>query len=87
MAVFRPVPIEMRSKDTLNRISGQFRTAVTHINKINSSDPNDPNRNHWKKEIKAALDKAEKLSKRLKNTPTMQRAVREIVSQLRNAVE
>jgi len=87
MAVFRPVPIETRSKETLNRISSQFRTAATHINKINSSDPNDPNRHHWKKEIKAALDKAERLSQRLKNTPTMQKAVREIVSQLRRTIE
>ena len=58
-------PIWAKNKDTLKKISGQFRTVLTHMGKIYSSDPNDPNRNHWKKEIKAALDKAEALSKRL----------------------
>jgi hypothetical protein len=32
-----------------------IQTAQEHVDKLKSHPPNDPNRDHWKKEIKAAL--------------------------------
>ncbi len=40
-------------------------TATEHLGKLGNSDPNDPNRNHWKKEVKAALDRAKRIANRL----------------------
>jgi RHS repeat-associated protein len=79
-----PPPMSANNRRTLNVIVGQMGTAVNHVAKILASNPNDPNRNHWKKEAKAAIDRMDRLAGRLPNT--MRRAIREIVSQLRDAI-
>ena len=51
-------------KQTEAVVTGLIATATAHVAKLEGygggSDPNDP-RNHWKKEIKAALDRAKRL--------------------------
>jgi RHS repeat-associated protein len=80
-----PAPLMSRSKNTQKVINGLIATAATHVGKINSSDPNDPNRNHWKKEVKAALDRAQKLAQRLKGKA--QEAVKQKIKDLRGQIE
>ena len=52
-------------KQTVAVVTGLLASATAHVAKLEGyggggSDPNDP-RNHWKKEIKAALDRAKRL--------------------------
>jgi RHS repeat-associated protein len=46
-------------------VDGLVNNAREHADKIDSSDPNDPNRNGWKREAKAALDRAKVIANRL----------------------
>ena len=80
-----PPPLMSRSKNTQKVINGLVATAATHVSKINSSDPNDPNRNHWKKEVKAALDRAQRLAQRLKGKA--QETVKQKIKDLRGQIE
>ena len=80
-----PPPLMSKSKNTQKVINGLIATAATHVGKINSSDPNDPNRNHWKKEVKAALDRAQRLAKRLKGKA--QEAVKQKIKDLQGQIE
>ncbi len=70
------------TKDVINGLLGQ---ASTHADKLQSSPPGDPNRNGWKKEVKAALDRARNLAnKRLKGN-TRDRVLRQIDNIARRA--
>jgi RHS repeat-associated protein len=80
-----PAPMMSKAKDTRKVINGLIANAITHVGKINSSDPNDPNRNHWKKEVKAALDRAQKLAQRLKGKA--QEAVKQKIKDIRGQIE
>jgi RHS repeat-associated protein len=64
--------IYFNTKHTKNVINGLLQDAEEHADKIGGSPPEDPNRNHWKKEVRAFLQKARRLAdKRLKgNTRT-----------------
>jgi RHS repeat-associated protein len=57
-----------QSKHTKEVIEGLIRTMEEHAGKICGGDPNDPNKDHWKKEIKAAKERIQRLLKRLKGT-------------------
>jgi len=43
-------------------IDGLLEHAQEHVEKCSTSPPEDPNQKHWRKEIKAALDRARKLA-------------------------
>lgn len=76
-----PPPLMSKSKNTQKVINGLIATAATHVGKINSSDPNDPNRNHWEKEVRAALDRAQRLKGKA------QEAVKQKIKDLRGQTE
>jgi RHS repeat-associated protein len=80
-----PPPLMSRRKNAQKVINGLIATAATHVGKINSSDPNDPNRNHWKKEVRAALERAQRLAQRLKGKA--QEAVKQKIKDLRGQIE
>ena len=46
-------------------IQGFLGTAFEHIAKLETGGPEDPNRNKGKTEVKAAIDRVERLAKRL----------------------
>ena len=46
-------------------IAGPLATAIEHAGKIGAAGPNDPNRDKWKAEAKAALDRATRIANRL----------------------
>lgn len=54
-----------QSKHNKEVIEGLIGTAVDHIGKIRNN-PSSRDVNHWKGEIKAALDRAKKIAERLK---------------------
>ena len=55
------------TKHYTNVINGLLDTAMIHANKVSGSPPEDPDRNHWKGEAKAFLDRARRVAnKRLK---------------------
>jgi len=57
----------MSSKHDKDVIAGLLEHAEIHADKIGSSPPEDPNKNHWKKEVRAALQRAMRIAqKRLK---------------------
>jgi hypothetical protein len=62
-------PCLLSTRHTKDVISGLLNNALIHANKIASLPPNGPhdNENAWKKEVKAALERARRLAtKRLK---------------------
>lgn len=56
-----------QSKNAKKRVNSLLEQAVVHASKISGSPPEDPNNNHWKKEVRAFLREARKLvQKRLR---------------------
>lgn len=65
---------------------GLLSRAAQHITqKIQPSPPDDPNRNHWKKEVKGWVDRAKNMLKRFKGTT--REAFEEIIKQLEGHVQ
>jgi RHS repeat-associated protein len=63
------------NKDTEKAVSGLLGHALLHANKIQAYSPGGgpDDRNGWRKEVRAALERAKRLvEKRLKNTPKKQ---------------
>jgi hypothetical protein len=59
--------IYLNTKHDKDVIEGLLVHADIHAEKIGSSPPEDPNKNHWKKEVRAALQRAKRIAeKRLK---------------------
>lgn len=70
------------TKDVINGLLGQ---ASSHADKLQGSPPEDPDRNGWKKEVAAALDRARNLAnKRLKGN-TRDNVLRQIDNIARRA--
>ena len=50
-------------------IQGLLEHAQEHADKCNAAPPNDPDQRGWRKEIKAALDRARRLAEKRRNYP------------------
>ncbi|MEW5976654.1 MAG: RHS repeat-associated core domain-containing protein [Acidobacteriota bacterium] len=62
-----PAPSIFLSESKHNKevLAGLLATAQVHLERLQSAPPEDPNRRGWKKEIKAALDRAKRVADRL----------------------
>jgi hypothetical protein len=69
------------NKNTLKVIGGLIATAEEHVAKLQTNPPNDPNRDKWKDEARAALDRAKRLAERLPGK------AKEVVLQMIRTVE
>jgi len=73
-----------QSKHNKEVIEGLIGTAVDHIEKIRNN-PGSRDVNHWKGEIKAALDRAKNIAERLKGKT--KEAIKEKIRELENRAE
>jgi hypothetical protein len=71
-----------KNKDALKNIGGLMDHVDIHIGKLNRFPPPDPNRDKWRKEIRAAIDKARKWTNRM--SPGMRQ---DMMNRLINAAE
>jgi hypothetical protein len=65
VAVENHILLAQNTGQKISVIIGLLATAQAHLEKLGNASPNDPDRNGWKKEIKAALDRAARIAKRL----------------------
>jgi RHS repeat-associated protein len=66
-------------------IEGLIDHAQEHVDKCHNSSPEDPNQHKWRKEIKAALDRAKKMAQKRLKGKTRENIIK-VIERIQNSI-